>query len=95
MPSKLNIGPEIKYKASQCNESPSPLTYIYSKYIPPPLPLFLAKENPETLTFSLDVGSTNESLDFIASWPIGTSHQTSFKVEQLLALIKNTVGPDR
>ena len=25
MPSKLNIGPEIKYKVYQCTDSPSPL----------------------------------------------------------------------
>ena len=28
MPSKLNIGSEIKYKGSQCNDSPSPLVKL-------------------------------------------------------------------
>ena len=37
MPSKLNIGPEIKYKVSQCNDSPSPFFVNASTESVPPL----------------------------------------------------------
>ena len=34
MPSMLNIGPEIKYKGSQCNDSPIPLsTFLHFRSV--------------------------------------------------------------